>query len=139
MISIENVDFETIKNLIPQILELDEGNIDTKLREQPSIYTLFAAMHAEAIHAQTKFDLLLEETIARKQIAAKVSTTKKLTVADMEAIIGCDEEVKDCREDSAEATYKVNLLKGVLRGLEHQKDCLIQISANKRKEKDLYT
>ena len=139
MINIENIDFETIKNLIPQILELDESNSDIKLREQPSIYTLFATMQAEAIHLQTKTELTLEDTVARKQIAAKVSTTKKLTVADMEAIIACDEEVKDCRKDSAEATYKVNLLKGVLRGLEHQKDCLIQISANKRKEKDLYT
>lgn len=142
MINIDSLTAEKVKALLPKILQIDEGNFEQKLVEQPSTYTLFATLHAEAIKSETESDILLENYIAEKKVQVREqgsSSQKRMTADAVEAIISSDDKVQALKTNCCDATYKVNLLKGVLKGLDHQKDCLIQVSANKRKEKDLYT
>ena len=135
---IEEVDFEKIQALIPKLFDIDEESYELKLRDHASIYTTFSILSSEAIKLMGRAEISLDKIVATKTKYAKVSSSKKLTVVDVNAIIDADDEVVEAKISLGDMTYKVNLLKGILRGLEHQKDCLVQISANKRKEKDLY-
>ncbi|MBT4111491.1 hypothetical protein HOE37_06545 [Candidatus Woesearchaeota archaeon] len=139
MLKTDNISSEKIQELIPKVLEINDGNFEVKLQEQPAIFTTFSCVLADAAREVASVEGGLDTLIAQKAIDAKNSSTKKLTVADTQAIIDCDNEVITQRSLLADSQKKVSLLKGLLKGLEYQKDCLVQISANKRKEKEIYS
>ena len=135
---IEEVNFDKVQALIPKLFEVNEESYENKLMEHASIYTTFSILSSEAIKLMGRAEINLDKIIATKTKEAKISSSKKLTVVDVNSIINADDEVVEAKTLLGDLTHKVNLLKGILKGLEHQKDCLVQISANKRKEKDLY-
>jgi len=135
---LEDISLKSIQKLIPELLEIREESYEDRLREHAAVYTLFSVLYAQSLKMQTEAENDLDSLMATKTKEAKDSSPKKLTVADTTAIIDSDTEIIGSKQKFNEMSYKVNLLKGLLKGLDHQKDCLVQISANKRKEKDLY-
>ena len=58
----------------------------------------------------------------------------KATQGNLNAYIKTLPELQEVRVKLVEAQYKHNLAKNVVDALNHQKDCLVQMSANKRAE-----
>jgi len=69
---------------------------------------------------------------------AKNHTLKKLTAKDLDDLVFGDEDYRAKDIKLNDATFKYELLKGLVRSLEQKKDMLQQVSANKREEIKLY-
>ena len=63
---------------------------------------------------------------------------KKMTAKDLDDLVLSADDYKEYKTNLNDATLKYELLKGLVRSLEHRKDMLQQISANKREETKLY-
>ncbi len=75
------------------------------------------------------------------QISLKISkgqSTTKVTAKDLDDIVLGDTYYTELQTNLDEATFKYEMLKGLVRALEQKKDMLQQISANKREETKLY-
>jgi hypothetical protein len=68
----------------------------------------------------------------------KHSATGKLTAKDLDDLVFADESYQMALTEVNDATFKYELLKGLVRALEQKKDMLQQVSANKREETKLY-
>ena len=67
-----------------------------------------------------------------------MSSTTKLTAKDLDDLVLADDSFVVAQKEVNEATFKYELLKGLVKALEQKKDMLQQVSANKREEIKLY-
>ena len=72
-----------------------------------------------------------------RKVSKKESTTK-VTAKDLDDIVFGDDYYCELQGRVDEATFKYEMLKGLVRALEQKKDMLQQVSANKREETKLY-
>jgi adenine C2-methylase RlmN of 23S rRNA A2503 and tRNA A37 len=80
----------------------------------------------------------IDESMASLRREAKNNTVKKLTAKDLDDIVFSNEDIREKQKKLNDATFKYELLKGLVRSLEQKKDMLQQVSANKREEIKLY-
>jgi len=73
---------------------------------------------------------------ARKEL--KRESRVKLTAKDLDDRVFSNEEYFTRQTKLDDATFKYEMLKGLVRALEQKKDMLQQVSANKREETKLY-
>ena len=75
-----------------------------------------------------------EETRADLPSMGVKTTDKKVM-----AVVESSPLYRAARESVIEAELKYNLMRNLTESLKHRKDMLVQMSANSRKETDLYT
>ena len=130
------LDFAEIVN---KLVQFEEGNIENEMRQQGSIYSYYYGLMSVA---KSQAD---EAERTRDRLAATVRTKareenrfKKLTAKDLDDLVLINDDVSDLENELTQATLKYDMLKGLVRALEHKKDCMVQISSNKRAETKLY-
>tara|TARA_R110000796_G_scaffold200956_1_gene317095 strand:- start:669 stop:902 length:234 start_codon:yes stop_codon:yes gene_type:complete len=69
---------------------------------------------------------------------AKRDSSVKLTAKDLDDLVFADDQYTVRQNALDDATFKYEMLKGLVRALEQKKDMLQQSSANKREETKLY-
>ena len=140
--TLEDLTWRSYIEISQAISFIDETKINSELAESATRYTYWSGLLAMAKKnlddAKLKFDqhvaIMSEE--ARADLPAKaikVTDKKVMAVVESKPLYGA------ARESVIEAELKYNLMRNLTEALKHRKDMLIQLSANSRKETDLYT
>ena len=142
ILTLDDIKKENMKNIIAALVALDNSGLDYTLNQLPAIYGYVAMMLAEAKHNMDLAEVELEQQEAqlRKEIRENMKKQgAKITekTLDAEVILAPGYIVK--RVEYLDATTKFNLVKNLLTTIEYKKDMVVQISANTRNEKKLYS
>jgi len=140
--TLEDLTWRSYIEISQAISFIDETKLNSELAESATRYTYWSGLLAMAKKnlddAKLKFDqhvaIMSEET--RADLPSKgVKTTDKKVMAVVES----SPLYRAARESVIEAELKYNLMRNLTESLKHRKDMLVQMSANSRKETDLYT
>jgi hypothetical protein len=119
--SLRDITEETYPNIARQITKIDPANIDDELQKQASLYSwyygILALCKKKVREAESNLEIF--ESLARNdEYNRRMEEGLKATKIELET--------------------KYDLLKGIVTGLSHKKDTLIQMSSNSRAEKNIY-
>ena len=131
---------QTYLEITKRYLRIDESSVEKALFQHTGVYAFFGAVIA---HAKLKMDeasttLEREEASVREERRAELlSSGKKATDRALDAYVKTVSSVQACENKLRECSHKYHLAKTIMNSLDHQKDMLVQISANKRAETKL--
>ena len=141
-LTLDDVHKDNLKNIISHIAAVDEVGLEVALSMLPSIYGYLACLLSESKEKMDLAEVELEQQEARLRKDIRESMKKqgaKITEKTLDAEVVCSAEYIEKRVDFIEATTKYNTMRNLLTTIEYKKDMVIQISANTRNEKKLYT
>ena len=141
-LTLEDIHKDNLKKIIIQIAAIDDDGLEVALRMLPSIYGYLACLLSEAKEKMDLAEVELEQQEAqlRKEIRETMKKQgAKITEKTLDAEVICSADYIQKRVDFIEATTKYNTMRNLLTTIEYKKDMVIQISANTRNEKKLYT
>tara|TARA_R110000824_G_C14928817_1_gene648502 strand:+ start:15 stop:461 length:447 start_codon:yes stop_codon:yes gene_type:complete len=121
-------------------LNLEESTMDRALERHTSIYAFFGAVLAYAKRKVDQEDIKLEHYEAKKREVRReelVQSGQKVTERALDGYVKTVPEVITQQTTVLECQHRYNLSKNILNSLDHQKDMLVQMSANKRAEAKL--
>ena len=131
---------ETYLDITKQYLQVSESTIDQRLFQHTGIYAFFGAVLA---HAKQKMDeasnnLDREEATTREfRRSELLEEGKKATDRALDGYVKTVPSVQQSQTKQRECAHSYHLAKNIINSLDHQKDMLVQISANKRAESKL--
>ena len=132
---------EEYLNLAKNYLTVDEDTMDLAIKRHPSIFAFFGSVLSYAKRESDTLTMNLEILEAKHmelRRAELASQGTKATQGALNAYILTVTELIDLRTDLLEAQHKYNLARNMITSLDHQKDMLVQMSANKRAEVRLH-
>jgi hypothetical protein len=136
--SLEDFTWENYKDISDALVKFDEFNIDNEMLRQASIYSYYYGLMSAAKKQMNDLDADVVRLSSKLRSGYKHSATGKLTAKDLDDLVFADESYQMALTEVNDATFKYELLKGLVRALEQKKDMLQQVSANKREETKLY-
>jgi hypothetical protein len=135
---LEDFTWENYKDISDAIVKFDEFSIDNEMFRQASVYSYYYGLMGAAKKRMNDLDtelVRLQSTLRRDY---KENSTAKLTAKDLDDLVFANESYIEAVGLCNEASFKYELLKGLVRALEQKKDMIQQVSANKREETKLY-
>ena len=141
-LTLDDIHKDNLKRIIAQIAAIDDSGLEVALSLLPSVYGYLACLLSEAKEKMDLAEVELEQQEARLRKDIRESMKKqgaKITEKTLDAEVICSAEYIEKRVDFIEATTKYNTMRNLLTTIEYKKDMVIQISANTRNEKKLYT
>tara|TARA_R100001509_G_scaffold125778_2_gene79260 strand:+ start:150 stop:596 length:447 start_codon:yes stop_codon:yes gene_type:complete len=123
-------------------LHVPESDIDTTLRNHSAIYAYFAALLSYAKRIKDNKAIEVDKTeseVMEKRRAELEMSGQKATQGALNSYVLSVPLIVQLKEELATADSKYSLAKSFINALDHQKDCLVQISANKRAEAKLFS
>lgn len=124
---------ELITDRIDQELFIDIQNINHELMNQPLLFRKYARLEAECNRMVRALEAELERSKAKAHLDL-LKQGSKMKVADMEATVLLDENVKVVQDKLIEAKEVQENMKGALLAFRQRHDALKDLSANLRKE-----
>lgn len=137
-LSVKTISIKDLHEALDTLFNLTEINYENKLMKQSSYITFFSTLYAEVTKKVEQQKILIDQAKGLAKIEAIDKSPTKLSVDMLNTISDTNTVVVRAKLELTELEEKQNLIKGALKGLEHQKDCLIQISSNKRQERKAY-
>lgn len=128
-------------NLAKNYLTVDEDSMDLAIKRHPSVFAFFGSVLSYAKRESDKLSTMLEMLEAKHMELRRAELTgqgTKATQGALQAYVLTITELIVLREELTEAQHKYNLARNMLTSLDHQKDMLVQMSANKRAEMKLH-
>ena len=138
----DQFEWEDFVRLSNQINSINQAELSNELETQAAVYSYYGG-----VLSKIKREVDLQENTLSKLEADirssfyksykdenKAKPTDKMT----EAQVIKDESYQLVKRNIIDLEYKYNLFKGLLHGLDQKKDCLIQLSSNRRAETKLY-
>lgn len=141
-LTLDDIHKDNLKKIITQIAAIDDSGLEVALSLLPSIYGYLACLLSEAKEKMDLAEVELEQREAqlRKEIREMMKRQgAKITEKTLDAEVICSADYIPKRVEFIEATTKYNTMRNLLTTIEYKKDMVIQISANTRNEKKLYT
>jgi len=135
---LEEFTWDNYKTISDAVVKFDEYNIDNEMFRQASIYSYYYGLMGAAKKRMNDLETELVRLSSTLRRDYKNGSVKKLTAKDLDDLVFGDETFVTAQKEVSEATFKYELLKGLVRALEQKKDMLQQVSANKREETKLY-
>ena len=132
---------DTYLDLAKKYLNVKEDNLTEALLKHPSVFSFFGAVQSYAKQKKEKLEMRLEIGEAKHmelRRAELASQGTKATQGALNAYVVTVPELMDIKTKLSDADYKYALARNVVSSLDHQKDMLIQLSANKRAEVKLH-
>lgn len=141
--SYHNLTFELYARLVDNVCQINMNNIEEELKNQAAFYSHYAGLLAEAKKDQSDLESSLECMRANKRILytslyIKNPQSGKPTDKNLEAAVNADGDILELCRKINEQERKYNLLRALVTGLDHKRDCLVQISSNNRAEAKIY-
>lgn len=124
---------EIIVDKVDQELFIDILNINDELMNQPLLFRKYARLEAECNKVVRTLEVELERVKAKAHLDL-LKSGAKLKVADAEATVLLDENVKVVQDKLIEAREVQEGMKGALLAFRQRHDALKDLSANLRKE-----
>lgn len=141
-LTLDDIHKDNLKKIITQIAAIDDSGLEVALSLLPSVYGYLACLLSEAKEKMDLAEVELEQQEARLRKEIRETMKKqgaKITEKTLDAEVICSADYIEKRVDFIEATTKYNTMRNLLTTIEYKKDMVIQISANTRNEKKLYT
>jgi len=137
---LENFTWGSYKDISDALSSFDDGMIDQEMMRQATLYSYYYGLMSVAKRQMNNESTALTHFASQLRKEAKNHTPgiKKLTAKDLDDLVFGDEDYRAKDIQLNDATFKYELLKGLVRSLEQKKDMLQQVSANKREEIKLY-
>ena len=132
-----NPKWEEFIPLSVEIQRIHRMDIETELSAHPGVYCFF---HGMMMEAKKEADIANQELerywhdARMKELEGREASKLKTTEKILDSLIYRDSYYNSLKRVSIDATYLYNLLKALVSGLEHKKDCLVQLSSNRRAE-----
>jgi hypothetical protein len=142
LLAYDNLSWEVYINLSEDLTYVDMMDIDSELRKQATLFSYYAGLYEHAIRDAgiTEGELTQSQAAARIRGQAECEVKGvRPTVAVLDSFVNADELCIKLNFSLVETNYKLGLLKRLMQSLSHKKDCLIQLSANQRDEKKIYS
>ena len=136
--TLEDFTWDNYKDISDAVVRFDEHSIDESLIQQASIYSYYYGLMSAAKKQMNEKTFQLTQFASKLRKAAKFESSKKLTAKDLDDLVFSEDQYQARQSLLDDATFKYELLKGLVRALEQKKDMLQQVSANKREETKLY-
>ena len=139
---VDNLDMETYNEICQRITKIDRTNMDVELSRHASHYSYYSAMQDLCKRRLDDGNLELTMYMARTRklrIEECVGSTKKPTAKDLDDFVLSQGEYGRLALEINELTLKYNMLRSLVQSLGQKKDLLVQLSANMRAEKNIYS
>ena len=123
-------------------LQINDSDIETTLMNHSAIYAYFAALLSYAKKVRDEASIKLDKDESNTMAARRLSQEsggQKVTQGALNSYVLSVPELVSIRQELVDADSKYTLAKSLINALDHQKDCLVQISANKRAEAKLFS
>ena len=139
---VDNLDMETYNEICQNITRIDRSNMDVELSRHASHYSYYSAMQDLCKRRLDDGNLELTMYMARTR---KLRTeecfgfAKKPTAKDLDDFVLSQDEYRQLSLEINELTLKHNMLRSLVQSLGQKKDLLVQLSANMRAEKNIYS
>lgn len=127
-------------DITKKYLNINEHNVEQALLTHTGVYAFFGAVLAYAKREMENFGFERDREEAKVKEDRRqelIEEGKKATDRALESYVITCASVADAQHTHQEASHKYYLAKNILNSLDHQKDMLVQISANKRAESKL--
>ena len=135
---LEDFTWENYRDISDALVKFHDNNIDEEMQRQASLYSYYHGLMCAAKKSMNDLDADLTRLSAKLRSGYKSSATGKLTAKDLDDLVLADDSYGVAQGEVHEATFKYELIKGLVKSLEQKKDMLQQVSANKREEIKLY-
>jgi len=136
--SLEDFTWENYKDISDALVTFNDYEVENEMFRQASIYSYYYGLMSMAKKMVNERSLQLTRFSSQSRREAKQQTMKKLTAKDLDDLVFANQEYSVKQTALDDATFKYEMLKGLVRALEQKKDMLQQVSANKREETKLY-
>jgi len=136
--SLEDFTWENYKDISDALVQFNEYEVENEMMRQASVYSYYYGLMGMAKKMVNERSLQLTRFMSKLRKEAKSSSSVKLTAKDLDDLVFADDQYHARQTALDDATFKYELLKGLVRALEQKKDMLQQVSANKREETKLY-
>tara|TARA_R110002051_G_scaffold325166_1_gene426103 strand:+ start:911 stop:1342 length:432 start_codon:yes stop_codon:yes gene_type:complete len=136
--SLEDFTWENYKDISDALVTFTEYGIEDEMFRQASIYSYYYGLMSMAKKMVGERSVGLTRFMSKLRKEAKASSSVKLTAKDLDDLVFSDDQYAQRQMALDDATFKYEMLKGLVRALEQKKDMLQQVSANKREETKLY-
>jgi len=123
-------------------LQIHDSDIESTLMNHSAIYAYFAALLSYAKKVRDDVTIKLDKDEADIMAARRLkleSVGTKVTQGSLNSYVLSVPELVTTRQKLVNADSRYTLAKSLINALDHQKDCLVQISANKRAEAKLFS
>lgn len=135
-----DLDFETYVTIVDDIMSIDRTTLDDELENHARIYSYYCGLYE---HSKKELEQESNNVVYRqgqiKQEITDAYTGKRLTALVMDTQLESNEELLLIQNELKEKSYKLGLLKSIMISLASKKDMLVQLSANLRAEKNIYS
>ena len=131
---------ESYMEITNKYISINESNFQDKMVRHPAMFAFFGGVLAYAKKEVERVGYLFETREAELREARReelTSSGKKVTDRALDAYLRTVPELQTLKQGVTRKSYKFNLSKNILSSLEHQKDIIIQLSANRRAEAKL--
>lgn len=135
---LEDFTWENYKDISDALVKFDDRNIENEMFRQASVYSYYFGLMGAAKKQMNDLDTELVRLSSVLRRDFKQNSTGKLTAKDLDDLVFSDAGYIQAVGAVNDATFKYELLKGLVRALEQKKDMIQQVSANKREETKLY-
>lgn len=135
---LEDFTWENYKDISDALVKFDDRNIENEMFRQASVYSYYFGLMGAAKKQMNDLDTELVRLSSMLRRDFKQNSTGKLTAKDLDDLVFSDAGYIQAVGAVNDATFKYELLKGLVRALEQKKDMIQQVSANKREETKLY-
>jgi len=139
---VDNLDMETYNTICESITKIDRANMDVELSRHASHYSYYSAMQdlGKRKLDDANLDLTIYMAETRKNRTEEASGfSKKPTAKDLDDYVLSQEGYRRLAIKVNDLTLKYNMLRSLVQSLGQKKDLLVQLSANMRAEKNIYT
>jgi len=127
-------------NITTKYLNVSEDTVESALLQHTAVYAFFGAVLAYAKKKVDTESLMVEHMEAQSRESRRTALTSqglKVTDRALDGWVKTQDNLNSLRSSLLEAQHKYNLSRNIVSSLDHQKDMLVQLSANKRAEQKM--
>ena len=115
---LDNFTWDNYKDISDALSSFDDGMIDQEMMRQATLYSYYYGLMSVAKRQMNNESTALTQFASQVRKEAKNHTIKKLTAKDLDDLVYGDEDYRAKDIQLNDATFKYELLKGLVRSLE---------------------
>ena len=135
---LQDFTWENYKDISDSLVQFDQNNIDSEMERQASIYSYYHGLMSLAKRQVGEEQVNHDRIAGTVRSSCKSGATGKLTAKDLDDLVFSHPDYIESLRCVNDATFKYELLKGLVRSLEQKLTMMQQVSANRREETKLY-
>lgn len=141
--NIETLDLEKYLEIVEELSKINREGIEDELTQFSAYFSYYYGLQVKAKRNLDKAVFALDTYRSGIKTDIRKTTTRldsgsKLTVEALNDMVNSKDDVQSLNSEVSKSEEIYGLMKGICLTLEHKKDMLVQLSANKRQEIKLH-